>query len=117
VGESAEAEQAQPAAQRRRRHHSGGGGEVQDQPQAERPTRGDAARQARQRLHADLLTVAFRGPLAGRFREMAERHQLSLAKLVQDALLAYEGRVANGYQPGTALTEWKARQTQEGDGA
>ena len=32
-------------------------------------------------------------------------------------LLAYEGRVANGYQPGTALTEWKARQTQEGDGA
>jgi hypothetical protein len=48
---------------------------------------------------------------------MAERHQLSLAKLLQDALLAYEGHVASGYQPGTALAEWKAQQTQESDGA
>ena len=117
VGESAEAEQAQPAAQRRRGRRRGGGDEVQDQPQAERPTRGDAARQARQRVHADLLTVAFRGPLAGRFREMAERHQLSLARLMQDALLRYEADVAGGYQPGTALTESKAQQTQESDGA
>jgi hypothetical protein len=64
-----------------------------------------------------LLTVAYRGPLAGRFREMAERHQLSLARLLQDAMLRYEADVAAGYQPGTALTEWKAQQTQEGGGA
>jgi len=48
---------------------------------------------------------------------MAERHQLSLVRLLQDALLAYEGHVATGYQPGTARVEWKAQQTQEGDRA
>jgi len=48
---------------------------------------------------------------------MAERHQLSLAKLLQDALLRYEADVADGYQPGTALAEWKAQQAQESDGA
>jgi len=75
------------------------------------------ARPSRERAHADLLTVAFRGPLAGKFREMAERHQVSLAKLVQDAMLRYEADVTAGYQPGTALAEWKGQQAQEGDGA
>jgi len=108
--DEAVAEQAQesPAkgTPRRRGRRAGGEAEPQDQTQPKR-----------ERAHADLLTVAFRGPLAGRFGEMAERHQLSLAKLLQDALLAYEGHVADGYQPGTALTEWKAQQTQESDGA
>ena len=66
------------------------------------------------RVHADLLTVAFRGPLAGKFRELAERHGLSLSTLLQDALLSWESNVAGGYQPGTALAEWKARQGQGG---
>jgi hypothetical protein len=48
---------------------------------------------------------------------MAEQCQLSLAKLLQDAMLRYEADVANGYQPGTALGEWKGQQGQEGDGA
>ncbi len=75
------------------------------------------ARPSRERAHADLLTVAFRGPLAGKFREMAEQCHLSLAKLVQDAMLRYEADVTAGYQPGTALAEWKGQQAQEGDGA
>ena len=108
--DEAVAEQAQesPAkgTPRRRGRRAGGEAEPQDQTQPKR-----------ERAHADLLTVAFRGPLAGRFGEMAERHQLSLAKLLQDALLAYEGQVAAGYQPGSSLAEWKAQQTQESDGA
>ena len=91
---------------RRRGRRTGGKPEPQVQAQPKR-----------ERAHGDLLTVAFRGPLAGKFREMAERHQLSLAKLLQDALLAYEGHVATGYQPGSSLAAWKAQQTQEGDGA
>jgi len=62
------------------------------------------------RVHADLLTVAFRGPLADKFREMAAGYQMSLAGLLQDAMLAYQGHVAGGYQPGAALAEWKAQQ-------
>ncbi len=85
-----------------------------EQPTAEqpkRPKRGKAPRKERKpRVHEDLLTVAFRGPLAGKFRELAERHQLSLSRLLQDALLAYETNVTAGYQPGTALAEWKGQQ-------
>ena len=91
---------------RRRGRRAGGEAEPQDQAQPKR-----------ERAHADLLTVAFRGPLAGRFREMAESYHLTLARLVQDAILQYEVAVAGGYQPGTALANWKAHQTQEGDGA
>jgi hypothetical protein len=34
---------------------------------------------------------------------MAERHDMSLAKLLKDALLVYEGEVAGGYEPGRCL--------------
>ena len=44
---------------------------------------------------------------------MAARYQMSLAGLLQDAMLAYQGHVATGYQPGTAREEWKAEQTEE----
>jgi hypothetical protein len=80
-------------------------------PKRERPPREHKERKPR--VHRDLLTVAFRGPLAGKFRELAERHQLSLSKLLQDALLAWEANVAAGYQPGTALAEWKAQHPKE----
>jgi hypothetical protein len=42
-----------------------------------------------------MLTVAIRGPLAGRMREMAE--------LLQDAVLVYEARGAEGCKPGASL--------------
>ena len=64
----------------------------------------------RERVHADLLTVSFRGPLASQFRELAEKSGLTLAKLTQDALLRYQQEVAGGYAPGSALAEWKAEQ-------
>ncbi len=103
---------AQQGAQTRRARRAA---QAQDQPPPERPTRRNVARQTRQRVHEDLLTVAFRGPLAAKFRELAQRHQLSLSKLLQDALLAYEANVAAGYQPGTALAAWKVQQGQEAE--
>jgi hypothetical protein len=48
---------------------------------------------------------------------MAESYRMTLAKLVQDAVVAYEANVAAGYQPGTALAQWTAQQTQEAGGA
>jgi len=50
-----------------------------------------------------MLTVAIRGPLADKIRQMAKSSQTSLAKLLQDAILVYEGEVAVGYEPGTRL--------------
>ena len=38
--------------------------------------------------------------MAARMRELAERYDMSLAKLLKDALLVYEGEVAGGYEPG-----------------
>jgi hypothetical protein len=101
---------AQQGAQTRRERRAA---QAQDRTPPERGTRRNVARQPRPRVHEDLLTVAFRGPLARKFRELAQRHEMSLSKLLQDALLAYEANVAAGYQPGTALHEWKARQGQE----
>ena len=103
---------AQVAAGTRRQRRAQQQAEAQDQPK--RATRAKRERKERKpRVHQDLLTVAFRGPLAGKFRELAERHQMSLARLLQDALLTYETSVAAGYQPGTTLEEWMAQQ--EGD--
>jgi len=103
---------AQLAAGTRRQRRAEQQAEAQDQAKPKRATRAKGVRKERKpRVHADLLTVAYRGPLAGKFREMAERHQMSLAKLLQDALLTYEKSVAAGYQPGATLAEWKAQQT------
>jgi hypothetical protein len=55
-----------------------------------------------------MLTVAVRGPIAEKMREMAERHGMSLAKLLQDAVLVLEARVAEGYEVGTALVVWRS---------
>ena len=68
------------------------------------------ARPPRARVHADLLTVSFRGPLASQFRALAGECGLTLARLTQDALLRYQQEVAGGYAPGSALAEWKAEQ-------
>ena len=59
----------------------------------------------RSRVHADLLTVSLRGPLASQFRSLAEG-----CGLTQDARLRYQQEVADGYAPGSALAEWKAEQ-------
>ncbi len=103
---------AEKANRRGRRKAAEAGAETGEQAKPKRAAREKAPRKERKpRAHQDLLTVAYRGPLAGKFREMADRYQMSLAALLQDALLAYEGHVAAGYQPGTALAEWKAQQT------
>ena len=106
---------AQQGAQTRRQRRGEAGAEAQPQAEAEGAAQGDVARRERPRVHADLLTVAFRGPLAGKFREIADGCHLSLAKLLKDALLVYEAQVAAGYQPGTSLVDWKAQQTTPGD--
>ena len=60
-----------------------------------------------------MLTVAIRGPLAEKMREMAERHGMSLAKLLQDAVLVLEARVAEGYEVGTALRGWAEQERED----
>jgi len=103
---------AEKASRRGRRKAAETGAESAEQAKPKRAAREKAPRKERKpRVHQDLLTVAFRGPLAGKFREMAERYQMSLARLLQDAMLHWETQVADGYQPGTALAEWKAQQT------
>jgi hypothetical protein len=54
-----------------------------------------------------MLTVAIRGPLASKMRELAERAGMSLAKLLGDMVLTYEGEVQGGYEPGTCLARWR----------
>ena len=71
------------------------------------------ARRSRPRVHADLLTVAIRGHFAERMRALSERHGMSLAKLLKDALLVYEGQIDAGYEPVTSLRRWQERQADE----
>jgi len=85
----------------------------QSAPPTRRPREKAPRKERKPRVHQDLLTVAFRGPLAGHFRELAEQHRLSLSALLQDAMLSWETNVAAGYQPGTALSQWKAQQGEE----
>jgi hypothetical protein len=56
-----------------------------------------------------MLTVAIRGHFAERMRELAERHGMSLSKLLKDALLVYGDQVDAGYEPGTSLTGYAAQ--------
>jgi len=58
---------------------------------AESPPRAHVTRRSRQRAHPEMLTVPIRGPLAAKMRELAETTGLSLAKLLGDMVLAYEG--------------------------
>lgn len=76
-------------------------------------TQGHVARRSRPRVHADLLTVAIRGHFAERMRALSERHGMSLAKLLKDALLVYEGQIDAGYEPVTSLRRWQERQADE----
>jgi hypothetical protein len=108
-------------AQRRRRPKAAAEAVDSGQEATEKPKRAKKERPPKERkprVHGDLLTIAFRGPLAGHFRELADRHHLSLAGLLQDAVLSWESSVSAGYQPGTALAQWKAAQIQgSSDGA
>jgi len=71
--------------------------------------RAETRRTAMVRRTPTSLTVAIRGPLAEKMREMAESHGMSLAKLLQDAVLVLEERVEEGHEVGTALAEWNAQ--------
>ena len=52
-----------------------------------------------------MLTVAIRGPLATRMRALSESHGVSLAKLLADMVLLYEGEVDGGYEIGSCLRQ------------
>jgi hypothetical protein len=80
--------------------------EAQPQAEPEALTEADVARNRPPRAHASMLTVAVRGPIADKMREMAKTYGLSLAKLLMDAVLVYEARVAEGYEPSTRLGNW-----------
>jgi len=102
-------EAAQRGAQTRRQRREAQAAEAQPQAGAESPTQAHVARRSRQRVHADLLTVAIRGHFAERMRALSESHGMSLAKLLKDALLVYEGSIEGGYEPGASLRQWEER--------
>jgi hypothetical protein len=55
-----------------------------------------------------MLTVAIRGPLAAKMLALAESTGLSLEKLLDDAILVYDGEVQSSYRPGTQLARWQS---------
>ena len=101
---------AQVAAGTRRQRRQQQQAEAQTQPAAESPTQAHTTRRSRPRVHGDMLTVAIRGHFAERMRELADRHRMSLSKLLKDAILVYGGQVDAGYEPGTSLANWTAEQ-------
>jgi len=105
-------EAAQRGAQTRRQRREAQAAEAQAQAGAESRTQGRVARRSRQRVHADLMTVAIRGHFAERMRALSESHAMSLAKLLKDALLVYEGQIDAGYEPGTSLRQWQESQAE-----
>jgi len=110
-------EAAQRGAQTRRQRREAQAAGAQAQAGAERRTQGRVARRSRPRVHADLLTVAIRGHFAERMRALSESHGMSLAKLLKDTLLVYEGQIDAGYEPGTSLRSWQQEQAEGEDQA
>ena len=106
---------AQRGAQARQQRREAQIPEHTPQPAAESPRRGHVARRSRPRAHPDLLTVAIRGHFAERMRALSETHGTSLAKILKDALLVYEGHVEGGYEPGTNLRRWQESQAEDGE--
>jgi len=51
--------------------------------------------------------TSLRGHFAERMRALSESHGMSLAKLLKDTLLVYEGEIDGGYEPGTSLRRWQ----------
>jgi len=100
-------EAAQRGAHTRRQRREAQATEAQPQAGAESRTQRRVARRSRPRAHPEMLTVAIRGPLAAKMRELAEAAGLSLAKLLGDMVLAYEGQVQGGYEPGTCVARWR----------
>ena len=106
-------EAAQRGAQTRRQRRAAQQGEAHPQPAAERATQAPTTRRSRPRARPEMLTVAIRGHFADQMRELAETHGMSLSKLLKDVLLVYAAQVAEGHEPGTALRDWTAQQTEE----
>jgi len=105
-------EAARRGAQTRRQRREAQAAGAQAQAGAESRTQGRVARRSRPRVHADLLTVAIRGHFAERMRALSESHGMSLAKLLKDSLLVYEGQIDAGYEPGTSLRRWQENQAE-----
>ena len=103
-------EAAQRGAQTRRQRREQQQSEAQPQPAAERRTQAPTTRRSRQRARPEMLTVAIRGSLAAKMRDLSETTGMSLAKLLQDSILVYGAQVDAGYEPGTALASWTAQQ-------
>ena len=99
-------EAAQRGAQTRRQRREAQATEAQPQAGGESRTQRHVRRRSRQPARPEMLTVAIRGPLAVNMREQAEAAGLSLAKLLGDMVLVYEGEIQGGYGPGTSLARW-----------
>jgi len=103
-------EAAHRGAQTRRQRRQQQQAEAQPQPRAESRTQRHVTRRSRQRTHPDMVTIAVRGPLAAKMRQLAESTGMSLAKLLGDMVLVYDERGQGGYEPGASLARWRERQ-------
>lgn len=59
--------------------------------------------------------MALRGEFATRIRALAESHGMSLANLLKDAMLVYQGDIEAGYEPGTSLRRWQESASPPGE--
>jgi hypothetical protein len=100
-------EAAQRGAQTRRERRAAEAAQAQPHPEPERPTQGNVRRRSGQRVHPEMVTVAVRGPLAAKMRQLAETNGLSLANLLSDMALIFEREVEAGYEPGACRAAWR----------
>ena len=104
-------EAAQRGAQTRRRRREAQAAQTQPQAGAQSRAQGNVRRRSRQRAHPEMLTVAIRGPLAAKMRGLAETTGMSLAKLLGDMILVYEGQARGGYELGSRLRQQQRSST------
>lgn len=60
------------------------------------------------------VTIAFKGEIAGKLRALAQSGNMSLAHVVQEAVLVLEAQISAGYELGTALRQSREAAKPEG---
>lgn len=95
---------------RRRRAAEAAAGE-QPAPTAERPTQPQQSPRKGKRgggrspKDPNRVTIAFKGEVAGKLRALAKSGEMSLADVVQEAVLVLEAQISAGYELGTERRE------------
>ena len=111
---------AQKAAQTRRERREAAAGGDGPATAAESPAQPQQAapkgRRGGARVPKDpsAVTIAFKGEIAGKLRALAQSGNMSLAHVVQEAVLVLEAQISAGYELGTALRQSREAAKPEG---